>query len=388
MALRRPLAIALAAVACLLLPASAGAAKRQVPFGFLGAVVDGPVQRADDATLDAQMGLMARSGVESVRTLFDWAAAEPAPGAFSFAATDRIVRAAAAHGLTVLPIVLYTPGWASTNPADPVLYAPRDPNTYAGFMTALVGRYGPAGSFWNENPALPRVPIRAWQIWNEPAADFFWKSRPYQTTYTRLLRAAYRAVHAADSGAKVVVGGLAGLNNSTPWGQIKALYRAGAGSAFDVVAVHPFSFDQSPAKSVTRVLAIVKRVRDEMRRHGDARVPIWLTELSWTAAKGKIPRSKYLGFETTPSGQAERLSAMYRRLAGDRSLRIGRAYWYTWASYYVPQSIDGFATSFQYSGLMRFANGAYGATSLLSTYASTAARLEGCRKSDDARRCR
>jgi hypothetical protein len=388
MALRRPLAIALVAVACLLLPTSAGAAKRQVPFGFLGAVVDGPVQRSDDATLDAQMGVMARSGVESVRTLFDWASANPAPGVLSFAATDRVVRAAAAHGLTVLPIVLYTPAWASTNPPYPFLYAPRDPRTYALFMAALVGRYGPSGSFWTENPALPRVPIRAWQVWNEPAADFFWKTRPFQKSYSRLLRAAYKAVHAADKGAKVVVGGLAGLNSSTPWGQIRALYRNGAGNSFDVVAVHPFSFDQSPDKSVTRVLAIVKLVRAEMRRHGDSRMPIWLTELSWTAAKGKIPRAKYLGFETTPSGQAKRLAAMYRRLAGDRSLRIGRAYWYTWASYYVPQSIDGFATSFQYSGLMRFANGAYGPTSLLSTYASTAARLEGCRKSDDARRCR
>jgi polysaccharide biosynthesis protein PslG len=388
MAPRRLLAIALAAVACLALPATAGAAKRQVPFGFFGTVLDGPVPRADDPTLDAQMALMARSGVESVRTLFDWAGAEPSPGVYSFASTDRIVRLAASHGMTVLPIVLYTPLWASTNPTSDLanLYAPGDVGAYARFLTVLIGRYGPSGSFWRENPALPRMPMRAWQIWNEPAADFFWKSQPWQTTYARLLRAAYSAVHAADKGAQVVVGGLAGLNTSTPWGQIKALYKHGA--RFDVVAVHPFSFDKSPTKSVTRVLAIVQRVRSEMRRHGDARTPIWLTELSWTAAKGRIPRSAYLGFETTPSGQAKRMSAMYARIARDRSMRITRAFWYTWASYYVPQSVDGFATSFQYSGLMRFSNGAYAATSLLSTYTSTAARFEGCRKSDDARRCR
>jgi hypothetical protein len=385
----RPLAIVLAALPCLAFASPAGAAKRQVPFGFFGTVLDGPVQRADDATLDAQMALMAQSGVESVRTLFNWASANPAPGVYSFAASDRIVRAAAAHGLQVLPIVLYTPAWASTNPSDPVLYAPKDPNTYAQYMTALIGRYGPAGSFWAENPALPRVPIRAWQIWNEPAADFFWKSQPFQNTYPALLKAAYKAVHAADRNAQVVLGGLAGLaSGSTPWGQIKALYRHGAGNAFDVVAVHPFSNDASPSKSVTRVLKIVKLVRDEMRRHRDAKVPIWLTELSWSSAKGRIPRNDYLGFETTPSGQAQRLSAMYRRLAGDRSLRIQRAFWYTWASYYVPQSIDGFATSFQYSGLMRFAGGAYNRTRLLSAYAGVAKRLEGCRKTADARRCR
>ena len=32
---------------------------------------------------------------------------------------------------------------------------------------ALVGRYGPAGSLWAERPELPRIPIRAWQVFNE-----------------------------------------------------------------------------------------------------------------------------------------------------------------------------------------------------------------------------
>jgi polysaccharide biosynthesis protein PslG len=392
MAPGRPLALVLAAVASLLLllPATAGAAKRQVPFGFFGTVLDGPAPNAPDPVLDAQMGLMARSGVESVRTVFDWTAIEPVPGAYTFARTDRIVRLAAGRGLAVLPIVLYTPLWASTNPTDarPNLFAPRDPGLYARLMTALVGRYGPRGSFWSQNPSVRRTPIRAWQLWNEPAADFFWRSAPYQRTYPVLLRAGYRAVHAADRGAQVVLGGLAGLSNDTPWGEMKALYRNGARGAFDVVAVHPFSLDRSAAGSVSRVLAIVQRVRAEMRRRGDGRKPIWLTELSWPASKGRIPRSARIGLETTATGQAQRLAAMYTRLARDRRLRISRAFWYTWSSYYVPRSVDGFATSFQYSGLTRYANGAFAPMRVLSTYARTAARLEGCRKSANARRCR
>jgi len=389
MALRRLLALALAAVICLALPAGAEAAKRKVPFGFFGTVLDGPVPRADDATLDAQMALMARSGVESVRTLFDWAAAEPQPGAYSFTLSDRVVGLAAAHGLTVLPIVLYTPLWATSHPErdNANLYAPNDAGAYGRFVGALVGRYGPTGSFWREHPELPHTPIRAWQIWNEPAADFFWKSQPFQRSYPRLLRAAYKAVHATDPNAQVVLGGLAGLSSSTPWGQMKALYTHGARGAFDVVAVHPFSMAASPSRSVDRALAIVKRVRSQMRRRGDRKKPIWLTELSWPASANKIPRSDYLGFETTPRGQASRLSAMYERVARNRRLRITRAFWYTWSSYYVPQSVDGFATSFQYSGLTRFSNGSFTTTSLLSTYARTAARFEGCRKSADARRC-
>jgi hypothetical protein len=370
----------------------AEAAKRKVPFGFFGTVLtQSEVDRIPDSTLDAQMAAMARAGVESVRYVFSWQTMEPAQGAYNFSESDRVVAAAARHGLDVLPIVLHTPQWASTQPASRTyyLYAPTDPELYAGFMRTLIGRYGPQGSFWGVS-GTPRVPIRNWQVWNEQAADFFWATRPWPPSYVRLLKAAYRAVHGADRGATVVLGALAGVTRSDPWEQLRRLYRAGAKRFFDVVSLHFFSAAPSVRLTTSQTVRIARLIRREMRRARDRRKKVWFTELTWTAAKGKIGRQHLLGFETTPKGQAARLRTVFSRLARDRRRAgIGRVYWYNWASEYVPQFVPGGpgALTFQYSGLNKVAGANYTPLPLLRTYTRTVARFEGCRKSDNARRC-
>ena len=60
--------------------------------------------------------------------------------------------------------MLGAPAWAARNPAVPSS-PPRDPADYAAFLTALIGRYGPAGLFWQAHPELRPQPIRRWQIW-------------------------------------------------------------------------------------------------------------------------------------------------------------------------------------------------------------------------------
>jgi polysaccharide biosynthesis protein PslG len=395
---RRPLLLPLLALAALLaaIPAaSAQAAERRVPFGFFGTVLNTDVTAPgaiSDAALDEQTALMARSGVESLRLTFAWASLEPARGVFDFRSTDRLVAAAARHRISVLANVILTPRWASDHPTSlkSAYYQPRDPAFFAEFMTAAVGRYGPQGSFWSENPGIPRTPVRQWQIWNEQRATVYWATRPWAPTYTRLLRAAYPAIHRADRGAKVVAGSFVALGGvSTQWGQARQLYEAGARRFFDVVAVHPFT-DASVGtrESVRRVTEIVSRVRREMRKRGDRRKPIILTELSWPAAIPGVPRNRRLGLETTARGQKVLLTAAYRRLARERrKLGITHAYWFTWASpyndNYVPSDV-----SYRFSGLTRFAGGAFTRKPILSTYAAVAARYQGCRKSDDARRCR
>jgi hypothetical protein len=396
--LRRPFLLSLLTLVALLAAVpvgSAQAAKRTVPFGFFGTVFSPYITApgaVSDAALEQQTALMARSGVESLRLTFSWAAMEPARGVFDFGSTDRLVAAAARHRISVLANVIGTPRWASDRPSSPkfTYYQPRDPAVFAEFMTAAVERYGPRGSFWSENPDLPRTPVRQWQIWNEQRAVVFWASRPWAPTYTRLLRAAYPAIHRADRGAKVVAGSFVALGSvSTQWGQARQLYNAGARRYFDVVAVHPFT-DASVGtrESVRRVTEIALRVRREMRKRGDRRKPIILTELSWPAAIPGVPRNRRLGLETTARGQKVLLTAAYRRLARERrKLGITQAYWFSWASQYDDNSPQS-DVSYRFAGLTRFAGGAFTRKPILSTYAAVAARYQGCRKSDDARRCR
>ena len=125
---------------------AAGVAMRRVPVGFYGVMYDGAIITAPRAVQDAELARMARSGVESVRAVFPWAAAQPPPGPIDFTGTDQLVGLAAAHRLRVLPVVIYAPRWAALN-NNPGLSPPRNPADYAAYLRALVRRYGPCRSF-------------------------------------------------------------------------------------------------------------------------------------------------------------------------------------------------------------------------------------------------
>ena len=381
---RFPLLLAVAAgLAIAALAAPAQAAERRVPQGWLGVVADGPLTAAHTGEWDAMVG----AGVESVRTAVRWyelqpygsAAEVPAADAArfrdaggvptDFTALDAVIAGAAARGLSVLPVVQATPAWAARTPGD-ITSPPADPATFGRFMAALAGRYGPQGSLWAERPDLPRIPVRAWQVWNEPNLTRYWSEQPFARSYVRLLKAADAALDAADPGATVV---LAGLPNVS-WTALRQIYKAGGRGHFDAVSLHPYT------RRPKDVLRLVRYARREMRRAGDGRTPVWLTELSWPAAKGKVPRPA--GFETTDRGQAVRLGAALRLIARDRrALRIQRVFWYTWLSSEVGPS------SFDWSGLRRLRGGTPVSVPALAVFREAARRLQGCRKTTDARRC-
>jgi polysaccharide biosynthesis protein PslG len=347
-------AAALAAFLCLLAAAPASAA---VPRNWLGVVADGPLT---DPTADreAEWDLLARSGARSVRTSFRWPLAQPnGPGAFDFTASDRVVLAAASRGLGVVPVVESTPGWAAERPSDPAS-PPRDPADYARYLEALVARYGPRGTFWSEHPELRRRPIRDWQIWNEPNLTFHWSTQPFARPYVRLLRAARAALRRADPRARVI---LAGLPNRS-WIALRQIYRAGGRGSFDAVAIHPYTARPRD------VISLVRYARREMRRHRDRRLPIWISELSWPAAKGKVRRR--VGIETNERGQARRLRRGLVRLAlARRVYRIQRVYWYTWLSAEGGQDWAG------WSGLRRLRGGEVVSAPALRVFRAVARRL-------------
>jgi hypothetical protein len=316
----------------------------------------------------AQFGRMARTGIESVRASFLWAGAQPHQGdPFDFSATDAIVANASAHGLGVLPVVIEAPGWARQN-AKQQFSPPRDPSDYAAYLTALVGRYGPDGSFWTDHPELPRLPIAAWQIWNEPHLSFQWtvpSGQDWASGYAALLAASYTAVKQADPSSQVV---LAGLANASP-AYLKRLEQAGVHGHFDVAAIHPYT------RVAGGVLSLVRRFRAVMHRYHDGARPVWVTELGLPASRGRVHSSNYL--QTTDRGMARFLAGAYADLVhGWRSpaTRVDRAYWYTWASRYR-------GDIFRFTGLFRYrVGGNAAAVPAYRAYVHTARRYEGCAK--------
>lgn len=393
--MRRYLTVVLVTALSMLATAGVATARRLAPFGTFGVVVNDALTTSSPSVLDAQMGLMARSGVESIRVTFDWSSIEPAANTYDFSGTDELMREAALHGLRVMPIILNTPQWASSQPNGAYLYyLPAKLTTFSSFMTHVVDRYGAHGSFWADNPGLTLDPIEDWQIWNEPAGTKYdWRSLPWPQTYLELLKAAYPAVHHADSRAKIVSGALVGLNttNLTPWAEAATLYRIGWKRYFDILAVNAYTGSPSVTASVDRSFEIVSLVRAVMQRYHDTAKPVWDTEVTWTAALGKIPPADYINIETTPKGQAERMSGFFTRVALQHPAGLQRVFWYAWYSSYVPVSPFGDPLSFNYSGLVRWnevTGEPFTPEPALAAYASITTKLEGCAKTSVATRCR
>jgi hypothetical protein len=347
--------IVIAALAALLVVAAPASAK--VPRDWLGVVADGPLT---DSGVDreAEWAMLASSGATTVRTPFWWSQGQrDGPGTIDYSTYDAVVLAAARHGVGVLPIVQGTPQWAASRPGDPAS-PPRDAADLGRFLQALVARYGKGGSLWAEHPELAPLPIRDWQIWNEPNIDLYWSTQPFAKSFVKMLRGARAGLRAADPKARLV---LAGLPNKS-WAALRSIYAAGGRKTFDVVALHPYT-----GKPVN-VVELVRRARRIMKRYGDRRKPLWVTELSWPAALGKLDPH---GFETTEKGQAQRLRRGLELLARNRrSLRIGRVYWYTWLS------LEGTDNSFGYSGLRRLRDGQVVSAPALGAFRKMAARLK------------
>jgi hypothetical protein len=341
--------------------ATAGAAApAAVPKGWLGVMADGPLS---DGSIDigSEFGAMSRAHVGSVRFAIYWDVAQPEQsGATDFSAADRFVAAAARRGIPLLPVVVRAPAWARLHPE--LQNSPPSASgieAYTRFLTELIGRYGPAGSFWGEHPELARQPIRQWQIWNEPDGVRDWSDQPGIPAYMPLLRAAHAAVKAADPGAKVVLAGLVGRS----WEHLAEVYRRGGRPYFDIAAIHPFT------ETVKHVMLLVRNARATMRRHGDARKPLVLSELSWPSAKGK---TKYTyGFEVTPRQQAARLRSSVLAIARQRrALRIAAVYWSSWISYDRSRLY-----SFDYAGLLRAKGGKVIRKPAFYAFRSVAAQL-------------
>lgn len=363
----------LCAAACLLVPATAAHAAAAVPKTFFGTVVDGPMLDPG-APIESELKVMKQTGLGYVRLPIHWTVVQPyaswdavpAERRADFTdlegvpsdvrALDRWVRGAAKLGLRVLPSVVRAPSWAALDPADEAA-PPKAPVDYARFMTGLVKRYGPTGTLWSGGG--PKLPIREWQVWNEPNITLFWNGGEWPRDYVALLRATTPAVKAVDPGAKIVA---AGLPNQS-WDALEKIYLAGGKGLFDIAAVHPYT------RRVNDVLQVVSLSRGMMNQHKD-RSPIVVTEMGWTSGAGRDTNKPT--WETSEAGQASKLTAVVKALTRRRAaLRVQGVFWYTWLS-----SERG-SDSFNYAGLRRQDGGKVVSKPALAAFARTVREFAG-----------
>ena len=267
----------------------------------------------------AELTKLGDGGVGTLRVNLAWGSVQSGPDApYDWSHYDPVVRAAAENGVRVLATVYSTPSWAAPTAEIPPLGS--DLAGFEDFVRAAVQRYGADGSFWKENPDLPKVAIADWQLWNEPNSILFWKPKPDPAGYLRLLRAFSSTVRGSDPGAQILLGGLFptprdGLSLDQ---FLTALYQGGGRGLFDAVAIHPYA--RTPRDAVDRLA----QARDVMRHFGDTDKPIWITEVGWASA-GTPP-----GLVVGPQGQANYVRQVFDLASADRGrLGIAGVVWYS-----------------------------------------------------------
>jgi polysaccharide biosynthesis protein PslG len=266
-----------------------------------------------------QLAQLDDGGVGTLRVNLAWGSVQSGPGApYDWSHYDPVLLGAARGGVRVLATVYSSPTWAASTAEVPPLGA--DLRGFQNFARAAVERYGSDGTFWDEHPDVPKLPITDWQLWNEPNSPLFWKPAPDANGYLRLLRAFNSAVKGSDPAARILLGGLF----PTPHDGISlddflsALYDGGGRDLFDAVALHPYA--RTPRDAIDRVA----QARQIMRRFGDDDKPIWITEVGW-ASRGTPP-----GLVVGPAGQADYVRQIFQLASDARdSLGIAGVVWYS-----------------------------------------------------------
>ncbi|HET6794974.1 MAG TPA: beta-galactosidase, partial [Acidimicrobiales bacterium] len=169
---------------------ASGPAPGQTPrFGLTDPTLltDSPAKR------DAALADASALGVTFIRAQLSWAATEPSPGVYDWRPFDELVEAAAAHHLSVLALVDFTPGWATPLGCARYMCAPAHPGQFAAFARAAAARYGPAG-------------VHDWEVWNEPNSAHFWAPAANAGAYGALVKLTASAIRSVDPGATIVSG--------------------------------------------------------------------------------------------------------------------------------------------------------------------------------------
>jgi hypothetical protein len=244
------------------------------------------------------------------------------PRVYDWVAADHNIVADLNHGLTVLPILMFTPAGLDTGgsrlaPVPQVgdslrarlnAAAPKRPtapssvtsppqglylsvfndgtdtpgpgksinpgNRWAYFVNTAVNRYRPGGLLaqqqgWNDDRG-----VRYWEIWNEPDLDTFFTGTI--ADYARLLKVGYLAARTADPQAQIVLGGMVHWQKSGWFSALLNLIETDPDAVenhyfMDKVGVHNYFW-------AWQTFGYLYPDRVQLDAHGLNDVELWLTE--------------------------------------------------------------------------------------------------------------
>ena len=276
--------------------AHAGAGRRRAPAAGTAATAPIPAlaERAgfnpgstilwmNDVDRQRELDAMAATGAKWIALDFDWNSIQgDGPDSFRWdRSTDTVVREARARGLKIVGGLAYSPPWARRAACAGTSHClPADPAAFARFADAAVRRYG-AGSTVTEF----RGSVRVWQIWNEANHYPFVQPTVDVAGYTAMLRLAYTAIKARDSGATVLAGATSPAGDDpsgrdvAPTTFLQGIYAWGGRGYFDAFSHHPYTYPNSPLVDAPwNAFTQTARIHQVMVDNGDGAKKIWGTE--------------------------------------------------------------------------------------------------------------
>lgn len=241
--------------------------------------VNADLAQYDPGQLDAVLAQVQEAGFRWIRQRFPWNEIEQQPGTFDWAPWDAIVAACSAHDLRLIAVLDGSPPWARPAAAEGTpLAPPAEVDDWGTFAARFAGRYGGQ--------------VDVYQLWDEPNLAAHWGDRYVDPlAYTALLREGAIRVREADPGAIILLAALAptvehGPLNLDEADFVQGVLDAGGRPFFDVVALQPYGFGDSPAASASptrlsfRRIALVRRALAGMGLDG---CPVWATAWGWNA---------------------------------------------------------------------------------------------------------
>ncbi len=301
----------------------AGVADAKVSADFFGISAEIPVAGDFDG--------MGNAGFGSYRVPILWSSIQQtSDGEYDWTLPDSEIRHATENGMRPVPVVFGTPSFVHEfTPQN--LYPPtsrEDLGEWQDFTEALVVRYGPGGTFFEENPEIEELPVKDWIIWNEQNVEWNWRPKPDPREYAKVVERADAGISAVDPDAKLVLGGMFGYPGGTHsvWAAkyLRAFYRVkGVEKHFDSVNVHPYGRDLATVK------VQIKKLRSVMRKARDRKAGIYIGEIGWSSAG---PKRNELVVGST--GQAETLKKALKFLVKKRrAWKIGGVLIYAWRDF-------------------------------------------------------
>jgi hypothetical protein len=311
--------LALIAALAVMVPfMTAGQATAKVPRSFFGVVPWLEFQGADYQRL-------AQAKVHNARTPFYWPTIEPAQGTYNWRATDKFVGTLALFHVRVLPFLNGSPGWVTNDARRPPVKSKKAKRHWKQFIKACIKRYGRHGKFWRTHSDVPKVPITAWQIWNEPNLDNYFMAKKPERTYAKLVKVSDKAIGRADKHSKTVLAGLSGnpeTKKMAPQRFLKKFLKVrGIEKHFNAAALHPY------APSIKKFKKLLNGVHRAMKKKGAGKKQLWVTEMGWGSAPPEKGKPLLKGLE----GQKQLLKKSFRMLLHKRKqFHIKHIYWFLW----------------------------------------------------------